>query len=140
MTEIVIYVVAIRIFYKQMLVALGHWMCLTNMGNDVKTFGYLTGLINQKKPIFIPFWPFCRDTVQISTFGIKLTTQSIWRDDNLSLSITFNKILQSSCMVAVAVRDEHIIYRTEFDAHLLGITDKDITCSCVQQHAMLVRL
>lgn len=35
-------------------------------------------------------------------------------------------------MIAVSVRDKHVVYRAEVNAHLLGISDKDITRSCIE--------
>ena len=43
-------------------------------------------------------------------------------------------------MVAMTVRDEHIVQRTQIDAHLFCITDKHIAGSCVKQDTMPFRL
>jgi hypothetical protein len=49
-------------------------------------------------------------------------------------------MLQSASMVAVSVRDEHIVHRTEVYAHLPGISDEDIAGSCIQQNLIALGL
>ena len=45
MTEIVMDIISIGILNIKFLITPGHWMNLRYMGNSVKTFCYLTGLV-----------------------------------------------------------------------------------------------
>ena len=45
MTEIVVDIISVGILNIEILITLGYWMNLRYMGNSVKTFYYLTGLV-----------------------------------------------------------------------------------------------
>ena len=116
MTEIIVLIVAIRVFYEQMFIALWHRMRLWDMGDNMEVVGYLASIINRYQPPFYLFRPLSSNTVKIPSLGIELPFDGIGRDDNLSLTIMFNKIPQPSRMVAVPMRDKYIIHHTEVNA------------------------
>jgi hypothetical protein len=96
--------------------------------------------IYQDDSAIVNLRPLRSNTMEISALGKEPASHSIWRDDDMYLIVYLHQMLQASCMVAVAMRDKHIVHRTEVDAHLLSIADKHITCSCVKQDTMLIRL
>jgi len=115
-------------------------MVLRDMSYYMNVLCYRAGLIYQDESAIVNLWPLCSNAMEIPALGKEPASHSLWRDDNLSLLIMCNEMLQASCMVAVAMRDKHIVHRTEVDTHLLGVADKHVTRSCVQQDAMLIRL
>ena len=78
--------------------------------------------------------------MQVTAFGIEFATDGIGRYNDLCLIVYLHQMFQSSRMVAVSVRDKHIIYGTEVDTHLLCITDKHIACTRIQQDTMFICL
>ena len=77
MTEIVMDLVPIGILHVEVLIALGHWMFLRDIGNHVKTFCYLTGLVYQDKSVFVYLWPLSGNAMQIPSLGKELSAHSI---------------------------------------------------------------
>ena len=51
MAEIVMDIISVGILNIKILITLGHWMNLRYMGNSVKTFCYLTGLVYQDESV-----------------------------------------------------------------------------------------
>ena len=133
MTEIVMDIISIDILNIEVLIPLGHWMILRDMGNHMDIFFYLTGLVYQDKSVFVYLRPLCCNAMQISPFGIKLTAYRIGRDDNSRLLITFKQITQTACMVTMPMRNENIVHIAEIYAQQLCVSDKHITCSCIKQ-------
>ena len=64
----------------------------------------------------------------------------MWRYDNLCSLVHLHEILQPSCMIAVAMRDEYIINATKVFPKPLSITDKHVTGSRIKQDAVSIRL
>ena len=139
-SKIIVYVVTLRILHKQMLIPFGHRMFLWNMSDNMKTIRNLTGLINHLEPLFISLWPLRSDAMKISSLGKELATHRIWRDNHLRLSIMFNKMPQTSRMVAMSMRDKHIIHRTEVDIEPFSISDEYIAGTRIEQNPMMLCL
>ena len=140
MLEIVVDIGSSGVLHIEIHISFGHRMVLREMSYYMDILCNGAGLIYQDESAIVNLRPLRSNTMKIPSLGKELTTHCIGRDEYLELSITFNKILQASCMVAVAMRDKYIVHRTEVNTHLLGIADKDITCSCVQQEVILLRL
>ena len=76
--------------------------------------------------------------MEIAAFRKEFPADGMRRHNDFCFIVNLHEMLQSSSMVAMSVGDKHIVHRTEVDTHLLGITDKDIACSCVHQNPMMV--
>jgi hypothetical protein len=50
-----------------------------------------------------------------------------------------HEMLQTSSMVAMTMRDKHIVNLTEVDSHLLGITNQHVTGSRIEQDTVALR-
>ena len=87
MAEIVMDIISIGILNIKILITLGHWMNLRYMGNSVKTFCYLTGLVYQDESVFVYLGPLRSNTMQIPSFRKEFSAHGIGRDDDFCLSI-----------------------------------------------------
>ena len=103
------------------------------MGNHMKTFQNLTGLVYQDESVFAYLRPLRGNVMQVPSLRKELSAHGIWRDDNLSLLIMFNEVPQAASMIAVSVRNEDIAHIAEIYAQLLCVSDKHIACSSVKQ-------
>ena len=92
MTEIVVDIIPVGILNKEILIPLGHWMQLRDMGNHMKAISHFTGLFYQDKSVIAYLWPLRSNAMQIPTFGKELTAHGIGRDNNLSLLIMLHEI------------------------------------------------
>ena len=73
-------------------------------------------------------------------FGIIVSHHSLRRYDDLCPVVLLQQIAQSSCMIIVSMRDEHIVHRIKVNAQQFSITDKEIAGTRVQQDAVLFRI
>ena len=138
--EVVVDVSVGGLLHKQVLVALGHRVLLGDVGDDVEAIGDLAGVVDHQKTVSFLRGPLCGDTVEIAALGEKLSADGMWRDDDLGALVDAYEMLESPGMVAMSVRDKHIVHRAEVDAHLLGIADKDVAGTGVEQDAVLAGL
>ena len=139
MTEIVVDIIAMSILHIEVLISLGHWMNLRDMGNHMETICYFTGLVYQNEPVIVYLRPFRSNAMQIPPLGKELTAHGIRRDDDLSLLILLQEVPQASCMIAMPMRNENIVHIAEIDAQLLCISEKHITRSRIKQNLVLLR-
>ena len=102
------------------------------MGNHMDSSCYLAGLVYQDKPV-VYLRPFRSNTMQITSFGKEFSAHGIRRNDDFSLLITFKKVSQASCMVAMPMRNENIVHVAYVHAQQLCILDKHVTCSGIKQ-------
>ena len=92
MTEIVVDKIPVGILHIEILISLGHWMILRDMGNHMNTFCNFAGLVYQDESIIVYLQPLRSNAMQIPSFGKEITVHGIWRDDNLSLMIMLQKL------------------------------------------------
>ena len=92
MTEIVVNIISISILHIEILISLGHWMILRDMGYHMNAFCFLTGLFYQDKPVIIYFRPLRSNAMQITSFRKEFTAHGIGRDDNLGFLIMLQEI------------------------------------------------
>jgi hypothetical protein len=62
------------------------------MGNHMKTFQNLTGLVYQDEFVFAYLRPLRGNAMQITSLRKELSAHGIWRDDNLSVLIVFQEV------------------------------------------------
>lgn len=60
-------IIAVAILYKEILIALGHWMCLRDMSNHSQTVGNFAGVIYQGESVVGNLWPFGGDAMKIAS-------------------------------------------------------------------------
>ena len=77
MTEIVMDIISVDIQNIKILITLGHWMNLRYMGNSVKTFCYLKGLVYQDESVIVDLWPLRSNAMQIPSLRKELTSHGI---------------------------------------------------------------
>ena len=87
MMEIVVDIISCGVLHIEILISFGHRMALRDMSYYMDILCYRAGLIYQDESALINLWPLRSNTMEISSLGIKLTTHSIMRDDNLSTLI-----------------------------------------------------
>ena len=89
-TEIVVDKNAIGVLHIEILISFGHRMVLRDTSYYMDVLCYCAGPVYQDESVSVNHWPLRSNTMEIPSLGKELTTHSIWRDENLSLSITFN--------------------------------------------------
>ena len=98
MAEVIVDKIACGILHVEILISLGHRICLWDMGNRMKTFQNLAGLVYQNKSVIVYLRPLRGDAMQIPSFRKalelarfsirkELTAHRIWRDNNLGFLI-----------------------------------------------------
>ena len=92
MTEIIMHIFAISILHIEILISLGHWMNLWDMGDYMDTFCHLAGLVYQDKSVIVDLWPLRCNTMQIPAFRKELTAHGIGRNNNFGLSIMLQEV------------------------------------------------
>ncbi len=92
MAEVIVDIIAISILNIEILISLGHGMSLWDMGNYMKAFQNLAGLVCQDESVFVYLWPLSGNAMQIASFRKELSAHRIWRDDNLSLLIMLQEV------------------------------------------------
>ena len=65
-----------------------------------------------------------------------LPSDGILRDDDLCPMVDVQKVSETSRMVAMPVREKQIVNVLQVNAQGLGIAQKNVTRSCVQQDAV----
>ena len=68
--------------------------------------------------------------------GEILPSDGILRNDDLCPMVDVQEVSETSCMVAMPVREKQIVNAPQIHAQGLGITQKNVTRSCVQQDAV----
>ena len=127
MMEIVVDIIAIGGLHIEILISLGHRMCLGDMSYYMDALCYFAGPVYQDESVAVNLWPLRSNTMEIPPLRKELSTLSIWRNNNLSTFVDTQEVLQPSSMVAMPMRDKHIVNRTEVDAYQLCIAYKNIT-------------
>ena len=140
MTEIVVYVVALGILYKEVLIAPGHRMGMRNMGKDMQAVSYLARNIYKDYSLLHLLRPLSSNGMQIASLGKEPPADGIGRNKDLRPVVYLQQMLQTSCVVAMAMGDKDIVNGAEVDAQPLGIADKHIGGSRIEQDAILVCL
>ena len=123
MTEIVGDVISVGILHIEILISLGHRVYLRqptlppglpkNMGYRIDAVGYFTGMLYQDESWVAYLRPLSSNAMQMTSLGEELATQGIGRDDDFCLLVDGHEMLQASGMVAMPVRDEHIVNLAE---------------------------
>ena len=123
MTEIVGDVISVGILHVEIPISPGHRVNLRqpalppglpkNMGYRIDAVGYFTGMLYQDESWVAYLRPLRSNAMQMTSFGEELATQGIGRDDDFCLLVDGHEMLQASGMVAMSVRDEHIVNLAE---------------------------
>ena len=87
MAEVIVDKIACGILHVEILISLGHRISLWDMGNRMKTFQNLTGLVYQNKSVIVYLMPLSDNAVQIPSFRKEFSAHGIWRDNNLGFLI-----------------------------------------------------
>jgi hypothetical protein len=113
---------------------------LGDVGDDVEAIVYFAGVVDHQKTVFVSFRPLSSDTMKIASFRIEFAANGIRRDNDLGALVDAKEMLESPSMVAMSMREKHVVQRAEVDAHLLGIADKDVAGTSVEQDAVVTGL
>ena len=112
MTEIVLNVLSLRIFGVKMLITFRHRMNLRYVRYDIDVIANALIMINRQQSLLWNLRPFGGNAVQIAALRKELTFDGIRRDNDFCLLVDFQEMLKSSCMIAMTVRDKHIVNPT----------------------------
>ena len=67
----------------------------------------------------------------------ELARKGFRRNDDARFRVEPQEMMQTTRMVRMSMRDEHVVHLAEVDAHAVGIADVEVTGSRVEQHAMV---
>ena len=113
MSEIILNVLPLCILHEEMLITFWHRMNLRYVCYDIDVIANVSTMLNRQQSLLWNFRPFGGNAVQIAALRIKLSADGIWRDNNLCLFVDRHEMLESSRMIAMSVRDKHIVNLAE---------------------------
>ncbi len=134
--EVVGYVVAVRILYEQVAVGLWQRKALWDVGKDMQVAIQGTRFVDEDGSRPKCLRPGGRDAVQSFSAREIPPSDGILRDDDSRPMVDVQEVGESSCMVAMPVREKQIVNVLQVNAQGLGIAQKNVTRSCVQQDAV----